>query len=50
MVSPGLTSARPAFDTWFDEALRERDSGRRQPFAVRLTDGTLVGSSSYLDD
>jgi N-acetyltransferase len=39
----------PAFDTWFDEALRERDAGRRRPFAVRLTDGTLVGSSSYLD-
>lgn len=39
----------PAFDTWFDAALRERDSGRRVPFAVRLADGTLVGSSSYLD-
>jgi RimJ/RimL family protein N-acetyltransferase len=39
----------PAFDGWFDEALRERAAGRRRPFAVRLADGRLVGSSSYLD-
>jgi RimJ/RimL family protein N-acetyltransferase len=39
----------PAFDTWFDAALRERDSGRRLPFAVRTEDRALVGSSSYLD-
>jgi RimJ/RimL family protein N-acetyltransferase len=39
----------PSFDTWFDEALAERASGRRIPFAVRLADGRLVGSSSYLD-
>jgi N-acetyltransferase len=39
----------PAFDSWFDEALRERDAGRRLPFTVRLAAGALVGSSSYLD-
>jgi RimJ/RimL family protein N-acetyltransferase len=39
----------PSFDTWFDEALRERAAGRRLPFAVRLADGRIVGSSSYLD-
>lgn len=39
----------PSFDTWFDEALGERASGRRLPFAVRLAEGRLVGSSSFLD-
>jgi len=39
----------PSFDTWFDEALGELASGRRLPFAVRLAEGRLVGSSSYLD-
>ncbi len=40
----------PAFDPWFDEALTERDAGRRWPFAVqRLGDGQWVGSTSYLD-
>lgn len=39
----------PAFDAWFDEALRERAAGRRLPFAVRLAGGRHVGSSSYLD-
>jgi RimJ/RimL family protein N-acetyltransferase len=38
-----------SFDSWFDEALGERGTGRRTPFAVRLADGRLVGSSSYLD-
>jgi RimJ/RimL family protein N-acetyltransferase len=38
------------FDRLFDEALAERDSGRRFPFAVRrLSDDKLVGSTSYLD-
>jgi RimJ/RimL family protein N-acetyltransferase len=40
----------PGFDPWFDEALAERDAGRRWPFAVqRLSDGHWIGSSSYLD-
>jgi len=39
----------PSFDTWFDDALAERASGRRLPFAVRLAEGRLVGSSSFLD-
>lgn len=40
----------PGFDAWFDDALAERDAGRRVPFAVRcLADGAWVGSTSYLD-
>lgn len=40
----------PGFDPWFDDALAERDAGRRVPFAVqRLADGAWVGSTSYLD-
>lgn len=39
-----------AFDSWFDEALSEHRVGRRIPFAVRrLSDGALIGSTSYLD-
>jgi RimJ/RimL family protein N-acetyltransferase len=38
------------FDVWFDATLAEKAAGTRMPFAVvRLTDGALVGSSSYLD-
>jgi RimJ/RimL family protein N-acetyltransferase len=40
----------PGFDAWFDDALAERDAGRRVPLAVRRrADGALVGSTSYLD-
>jgi len=40
----------PGFDPWLDDALRQSDGGVRVPFAVRrLSDDTLVGSSSYLD-
>jgi RimJ/RimL family protein N-acetyltransferase len=40
----------PEFDTWFDEAIKQRDSGRQVPFAVRrLHDESLVGSTSYQD-
>ncbi len=46
-----LTHAMGAeFDVWFDAALAEAGAGTRMPFAVvRLTDGALLGSSSYLD-
>jgi RimJ/RimL family protein N-acetyltransferase len=46
-----ITAARgTGFDTWFADALAQRASGRRYPFAVRtLADDALVGSSSYLD-
>jgi len=38
------------FDRWFQDALAERDAGRRVPFAVRrLQDGACLGSTSYLD-
>lgn len=40
----------PELDVWFDQAMSERDAGRRIPFAVRQTsDGRLIGSTSYLD-
>jgi len=40
----------PDFDVWFDQAMSERDAGRRIPFAVRqISDGRLIGSTSYLD-
>jgi RimJ/RimL family protein N-acetyltransferase len=40
----------PEFDRFFDEALAAQAAGTRIPFAVRrLTDDTLVGSTSYLD-
>src|SRR4029078_4226507 len=46
-----LTHAMGAeFDVWFDATLAEKAAGTRMPFAVvRVTDGALVGSSSYLD-
>jgi RimJ/RimL family protein N-acetyltransferase len=46
-----LTRANgPDFDAWFDDALAERDAGRRMPFAVcQVSDGRYVGSTSYLD-
>ncbi len=34
---------------WFAQALAEATAGGRLPFAVLLTDGSVVGSSSYLD-
>jgi N-acetyltransferase len=38
------------FDPWFDDAITERDAGRRVPFAVqRIADGRWLGSTSYLD-
>jgi len=38
------------FDRWFDEALIQRDVGKRVPFAVRLlATGELVGSTGYFD-
>jgi RimJ/RimL family protein N-acetyltransferase len=39
----------PSFDAWFDAALHELAAGARLPFVVRLADGRLIGSSSYLD-
>jgi N-acetyltransferase len=40
----------PEFDSWFDTALAQRDSGDRVPFIVqRLLDGKVIGSTSYLD-
>jgi len=40
----------PTFDVWFDQAISERDAGRRIPFSIRhLSDGRLIGSTSYLD-
>lgn len=40
----------PEFDRYFDNSLAERPAGQRVPFAVRrLADGSLVGSTSYLD-
>jgi N-acetyltransferase len=46
-----LTDARgPGFDPWFEAAVSQRSAGTRLPFAVvRLADGKLVGSTSYLD-
>ena len=46
-----LTDARgPEFDRWFDDALAQRASAERLPFAVRrLADQGVVGSTSYLD-
>jgi len=46
-----LTRAQgPGFDPWFDEAISERNAGRRIPFAVFHTgDNRWVGSTSYLD-
>ena len=38
------------FDRWFDEAMIQRDVGKRVPFAVRLlATGELVGSTGYFD-
>jgi RimJ/RimL family protein N-acetyltransferase len=46
-----ITVARgPGFDAWFAEALDERGAGRRLALAVRrLSDGALVGSTSFFD-
>jgi RimJ/RimL family protein N-acetyltransferase len=45
-----MVARGPMFDTWFDDALAQRDAGRQLPFAVRrLTDNQLVGSTSFLD-
>jgi N-acetyltransferase len=44
------TARGPDFDRYFDNALAESVTGARVPFAVRrLTDGALVGSTSYLE-
>ena len=38
------------FDPWFDDALAQRDAGKRFPFAVRLlSSGELVGGTSYIE-
>lgn len=46
-----LVDARgPGFDSWFDQAMVQHVAGRQVPFAVRrISDQTLIGSSSYLD-
>jgi RimJ/RimL family protein N-acetyltransferase len=46
-----LTRANgPGFDSWFNEAMTERDAGRRAPFAVRdVPTDRWIGSTSYLD-
>jgi len=39
----------PAFDPWFDNALRQAAAGHELPFIVRQTrDATVVGSTRYL--
>ncbi len=44
-------ASRAGFSHWWDAALLERNSGNRIAFAVRrLSDGALVGSTSYLAD
>ncbi|MCI0380836.1 MAG: GNAT family N-acetyltransferase [Gemmataceae bacterium] len=46
-----LTRARGQdFDAWFSEALAQRQTGQRFPYAVRRrSDLKLIGSTSYLD-
>jgi RimJ/RimL family protein N-acetyltransferase len=45
-----LDAQGPAFDGWWDAAMRETAEGRRTPFAVRrLSDGAVVGTTSRLD-
>jgi RimJ/RimL family protein N-acetyltransferase len=45
-----VSAVGPEFDRWFDDALRLRLAGQRDPFAVRrVSDESLVGSTSYLD-
>ena len=45
-----IVARGPEFDTWFDDALAQRDAGRLVPFAVRrLADEQLVGSTSFLE-
>lgn len=40
----------PAFDPWFNAALKGQAAGHRIPFVVvRQTDGAVIGSTSYLD-
>ncbi len=39
----------PAFDPWFDNALRQAGGGHERPFIVRLLrDDSVVGSTRYL--
>ena len=39
-----------SFDPWFDETMAEQRAGRRVPFTViRQDDGSVIGSTSYLD-
>ena len=45
-----LHARGPGFDEWFASALAGRAAGRRLPMTVvRLADGAIVGSTSYLD-
>ncbi len=38
------------FDPWFDDALAQRDTGKRAPFAVRLlSNSELIGGTSYIE-
>ena len=38
------------FDKWFNDALTQKNDNTRLPFVVRqVSDGALVGSTSYLD-
>jgi N-acetyltransferase len=38
------------FDSWFSDAMEQRDRGTAAPFGVRRCfDGRIVGSTSYLD-
>lgn len=40
----------PAFDPWFDAALKGQAAGHRIPFVVvRQSGGAVIGSTSYLD-
>ena len=44
------TGYGPAFDTWFEAAKKGSEAGTRMPFVVvRVADGTVIGSTSYLD-
>ena len=45
-----VTGFGPAFDPWFDAALKGQAAGNRIPFVVvRQSDGAVIGSTSYLD-
>jgi RimJ/RimL family protein N-acetyltransferase len=45
-----LLARGPEFDRYLDDALAQRDAGKRVPFAVRLlSTGELVGGTGYIE-